>query len=134
MDIMKMSVQDLMLFRALDRLAIEADKASDLIKKNFKNSFGPDDTEIHVYHVESLEDYHGDWYLTINGILKYQDNWNGGRTYSFPCSSEGIYHMLRSCYLRDKNLADIDPVDFDCQITFIDSHFRKFIKSLSIDD
>ena len=115
---------------ALADLAKEAFKASELIKKHFDSAFGIDKKEIHVYHTESFGEYYGDGYLTIDGVFKYHDNWWGGREYQFACDADGIYRMLRSCYLRENNLEHLNNEKFECQIERVDGYFREFIEEL----
>lgn len=131
MDIMEMSAQELVLLADLVTLAEEAHASEKLINEHFSEAFGITKREIHVYHTESCGEYYGNGYLTIDGIFKYHDNWWGGRSYEFSCNAEGIYKMLRSCYLRDRNLAQLDPEKFDCEIQNINGYFRDFVKNLS---
>lgn len=131
MNIMTMSAQEIILVSAFADLAKEAFKAEELIKKHFDSAFGIGKREVHVYHTESFGEYYGDGYLTIDGVFKYHDNWWGGRDYQFHADAEGIYRILRSCYLRRNNLEHLNPEKFDCQIEHIDSYFREFIKDLT---
>lgn len=133
MEIMKMSAQEIVLVNVFAQLAEEAFKAEKLIKEHFDSAFGLDKKELHVYHTESFDEYYGDGYLTIDGVFKYHDNWWGGRKYEFPCDAEGIYRMLRSCYLRKNNLDKLETERFNCQIEHIDGYFREFIEVLSKD-
>ena len=130
MDIMKMSAQELVLVRTFVELAEEAIEASKAIAEHFESAFGINKKEIHVYHTESFGEYYGDGYLTIDGIFKYHDNWWGGRDYQFMCNPDGIYHMLRSCYLRNNNLSNLDTEKFECQIEYIDNYFREFVAKI----
>lgn len=130
MDIMKMSAQEICLVSVLADLAKEAIEAEKLIKTHFNSAFGIDNRTIHVYHTESSGEYYGDGYLTIDGTFEYHDNWWGGRQYSFETTADGIYYMLRSCYLRQNNLQNLDPDKFDCEIEYIDTYFRKFISQI----
>lgn len=130
MDIMKMSAQEICMISVFTDLAKEALEAEKLINTHFNNAFGIDNKKIKVYHTESCDEYYGDGYLTIDGVFEYNDNWWGGRKYSFECSADGIYHMLRSCYLRKHNLQDLDPDKFDCEIEYIDEYFRNFISRI----
>ena len=134
MEIMKLTTDDLILLNVFSQLADEAIKAEEAILKHFENAFGINKQEIHVYHTESLGEYYGDGYLTINGIFRYHDNWWGGRDYQFSCDAESIYRMLRSCYLRKNNHEKMDTEKFDCQIDHIDDYFRGFIASLEEKD
>jgi len=134
MDIMRMSAKEVVLISAFSQLAEEAFKAEKIIKEHFDSSFGLGKKEIHVYHTESCGEYYGDAYLTIDGIFKYHDNWWGGRDYEFSCDAEGIYRMLRACYLRKNDLENLAEEKFDCDIEYIDSYFREFIKKLSEDN
>ena len=131
MEIMKMSAQELIMIEKLVELSKEAIEASNLIKEQFKNSFGIENKEIHVFSTESFGEYYGDGYLTVDGIFKYHDNWWGGRDYSFSIAPDDIYHMFRSCYLRRNNLSHLDTEEFNCNIEHIDRYFRDFIKSIS---
>lgn len=130
MKIMEMSAQEIILMGVLTNLANEAIEASEIIKKHFDSAFGIDKKEIQVYHTESCGEYYGDGYLTIDGVFKYHDNWWGGRDYQFRCDSEGIYRMLRSCYLKTNNLSNLDPEHFNCEIEYIDKYFREFISQI----
>ena len=130
MNITDMSAQEIVLVSTFVKLAEEAFEAEKLIKGHFDSAFGISKREIEVYHTESCGEYYGYGYLTIDGIFKYRDNWWGGREYSFACDAESIYKMLRSCYLRQNDLAELDPELFDCNIEHIDGYFRDFIKSL----
>lgn len=131
MSIMEMSAQEIILFESLVELAKEAKEAAELIQKYFSSGgFGIGKTEIHVYHTDSFGEYYGDGYLTIDGTFRYHDNWWGGRSFCFACDEDGIYKMLRSCYLRENNLEHLDAERFDWQIEHIDSYFREFIQSL----
>ena len=131
MEIMKMSAQEVVLLEKLTELAKEAIKASELIKEHFKSSFGLDNQEVLVFSTQSFGEYYGNGYLTINGIFKYEDNWWGGRRYEFSVTPDGIYHMLRSCYLRRNNLSHLDTEEFNCEIEHIDGYFRDFVESIS---
>ena len=128
MKLMSMSAQEIILFGALTELAKEAAEAEELIKKHFDCAFGIGKTQIEVYHTESSE-YYGDGYLTIDGVFKYHDNWWGGRDYEFRVDADGIYKMLRSCYLREKKLEHLDPEKFDTRIDMA-HYFRDFINKL----
>ena len=130
MDIMTMSAQEIILVSTFADLAKEAFEAEQLIKEHFSCSFGIGKQEIEVYHTESFGEYYGDGYLTIDGIFTYRDNWWGGRSYQFRADAEGIYQMLRSCYLRKNNLEHLNPEKFNCQIEHIDGYFREFIENL----
>ena len=135
MDIMKMSAQEIVLVKVFSNLAEEAFNAERVIQEYFgEKAFGLGQKEIHVYHTESCSEYYGDGFLTIDGVFKYQDNWWGGRKYEFPCNADGIYEMLRSCYLRKNELGHLDSMSFDCQIEHIDSYFREFIEEISKTD
>lgn len=130
MEIMNLSAQEIVLISVFADLAKEAFKASELIKKHFDSAFGIGKKEIHVYHTESFGEYYGDGYLTIDGVFKYHDNWWGGRDYQFACDADGIYRMLRSCYLRENNLEHLNNEKFECQIERVDGYFREFIEEL----
>lgn len=130
MEIMAMSAQEIVLIKVFAELAEEAFKAEQLIKEHFDSSFGLGKKEIHVYHTESFGEYYGDGHLTIDGVFKYHDNWWGGRDYQFSCDADGIYRMLRSCYLRKNKLDKLETERFDCQIEHIDGYFREFIEKL----
>lgn len=134
MEIMAMSAQEIVLVKMFSELAEEAFRAEKLIKEHFNSSFGLGKKEIHVYHTESFGEYYGDGYLTVDGVFKYQDNWWGGRNYEFLCDAENIYRMLRSCYLRDNNLDELETERFDCEIEHIDRYFREFIEKLTKDN
>ena len=133
MQIMKMSAQELILVKVFAELAEEAFKAEKLIKEHFDSAFGIGKKEIHVYHTESFGEYSGDGYLTIDGVFKYHDNWWGGRDYEFSCDAEGIYRMLRSCYLRENKLDALENEKFECQIDHINGYFCEFIEKLTKD-
>ncbi|MBR6252252.1 MAG: hypothetical protein IKR04_00150 [Clostridia bacterium] len=129
MEIMQMSAQEIVLMNAFAKLAEEAFMAEKTIKDYYgEKAFGLGEKEIHVFHTESCDEYYGDGYITIDGVFKYQDNWWGGRSYEFSCNAEGIYQMLRSCYLRNNGLSHLESKSFDCQVEHIDSYFRSFIK------
>lgn len=130
MDIMKLSAKEICLLSDLADLAKEAFEAERLIKTHYNSAFGIDNKTIPVYHTESCGEYYGDGYLTIDGTFKYQDNWWGGREYQFNCDADGIYRMLRSCYLRKNNLQNLDTDNFECRIEHIDNYFRQFISQL----
>lgn len=130
MEIMNMSAKEIVLINVFANLAQEAIEASELIQKHFANAFGINKSEIQVYHTESCGEYYGDGYLNINGIFSYHDNWWGGRDYKFSCDADGIYRMLRSCYLRKNNLDHLNSEKFNCQIEHIDTYFREFIRAL----
>ena len=134
MEIMKMSAKEVVLISVFAQLAEEAFKAEKLIKEHFDSAFGLGKKEIHVYHTESFGEYYGDGYLTIDGVFKYHDNWWGGRNYEFSCDAEGIYRMLRSCYLKKNQLDDLESERFECQIEHIDGYFREFIEKLTKDN
>lgn len=127
MDFMQLTAQEMVLFSTLVELAKEALEAEKVIKEHFKNSFGIENKNIHVYHTESCGEYYGDGYLNIDGTFFYQDNWWGGREYKFKCDADGIYRMLRSCHMRTNNLKP-DP-EFKCEIE-IDTYFREFIEQI----
>lgn len=130
MEIMKMSAKEIVLINTFAQLAEEAFEAEKLIKEHFDSAFGLGKKEIKVYHTESFGEYYGDGYLTIDGIFKYHDNWWGGRDYEFSCDAEGIYRMLRSCYLKKNQLDALETERFECQIEYIDGYFREFINEL----
>ena len=134
MEIMHLSAQEVILLNTFAKLAEEAFRAEKLINEHFNRSFGITQKEIPVYHSESCGEYYGDGYLTVDGIFKYHDNWWGGRKYQFRCDAEGIYKMLRSCYLKRNQLSKLDPEPFDCQIEYLDGYFREFIESLEKSD
>ena len=134
MDIMRMSAKEVVLVSVFAQLAEEAFKAEKLIKEHFDRAFGLGQKEIHVYHTESCGEYYGDGYLTIDSVFKYHDNWWGGRDYKFSCDAEGIYRMLRSCYLRKNQLDALETERFECQIEHIDGYFREFIEKLTKDN
>lgn len=127
MDIMKLSAWEIRMLKILDDLAKESFDAAELIQKHFSNSFGINNKIVHVYHTKGNQNYVGDAYITINNTFVFYDNWAGGRQYEFNCDAEGIYKMLRSCYLRQNNLQHLDPEKFDCPIEYIDTYFRRFI-------
>ena len=131
MNIMDFTAQDLILFEDFSRLAKEAEEDSKLILEKFQTGFGPGNTEIPVYHNEIFGEYYADAYLSIDGTFRYHDNWWGGRTCSFRCDQEGIFKMLRSCYLRRKKMSDLDPEkDVISEIEEMDIYFIDFIKRL----
>ena len=130
MRIMQMTAQELTLLDDFTKLAKEALEAAELINKHFNSAFGISKREIEVYRTESFGEYYGYGYLSIDGIFRYHDNWWGGREYAFSCDSDGIFKMLRSCYLREHDLESLDNEPFECNIDQLDSYFRDFIKSL----
>ena len=131
MNIFELSAQDLIFFEDFSKLAREAETASKLILEKFKTGFGPGNTEILVYHNETFGEYFADGYLSIDGTFRYQDNWWGGRTCSFRCDQEGIFKMLRSCYLRRKKMSDLDSEkDVIAEIEEMDVYFFDFVKKL----
>ena len=129
MKLMSMSAREIILFGALTELAKEAVEAEELIKKHFDRAFGIGKTQIEVYHTESCGEYYGYGYLTIDGVFKYHDNWWSGRDYEFRVDADGIYKMLRSCYLRENKLERLDPEKFDTHIDMA-HYFRDFINEL----
>lgn len=131
MDIMNMSVEEIGLIGPFTDLAQEALAAEALIKAKFTNAFGIGKQEVCVYHTESFGEYYGDGYLSIDGVFRYHDNWWGGREYQFRVDADGIYKMLRSCYLKKINKAHLEKEPFECKIENIDHYFRDFIQKLA---
>ena len=131
MDIMRLTAQELIFLEDFSRLAHEAEEASKLILEKFKTGFGPGNTEIPVYHNETFGEYFADATLSIDGTFRYHDNWWGGRTCTFKCNTEGIFKMLRSCYLRRKQMSEFDPdKGVISEIQEMDVYFADFIKEL----
>ena len=135
MDVMKMSSREIIFLRDFIKIAEEAVEAERVIKEFFgKKAFGIGEKEILVYQTESGGEYYGYGYLTANGKFRYEDNLWGGREYEFKVDAEGIYKMLRSCYLRKNNCEYFDPETFNCSIENIDSYFREFISNFMINE
>jgi len=131
MSIMEMSAQEILLFEKLVEFAKEAKEAAELILKHFfSGGFGTGKTEIHVYQSDYFGEYYGDGYLTNYGTFRYFDNLGVDRSYEFFCDEDGIYKMLRSCYLRRNKLEQFDTEKFECQIENLDIYFRDFIQRL----
>lgn len=131
--LMDMSAQEIVLLSTFAELAKEALEAARLIREHYSTGFGIGNREIEVFQTESCGEYYGNGYLNVDGVFRYRDNWGGGREYSFNCDADGIYHMLRSSYLRRNDMANLDPENFDCAIENIDGYFRDFIGSLNGD-
>ena len=127
---MKLSVHDLEVLSVLQGLSKEAREAEELIKTHFKNSFGIGNTTIKVYQTQT-GNYNGEGYLTVDNAFWYYDNVNGGRKFGFLCTADGIYQMLRYCYLRNSgNTQYLESEQFSCEIKYMDDHFRKFISQI----
>ncbi len=130
MKLMEMTVEELVLYCELLKLANEAKSAAELIKSRYSSGFGIDQREIHIYRKEAFGDCCRDMYLSIDGILRYEENCGAGRKYEFACDAEGIYKMLRSSYLRNKKLEHLDPENHNCPIENMERVFRDFISVL----
>ena len=133
MEIMAMSAQEIVLRQDVFRTGWRSVQSWKTHQRTLQQFVWLGKKEIHVYHTESFGEYYGDGYLTVDGVFKYQDNWWGGRNYEFLCDAENIYRMLRSCYLRDNNLDELETERFDCEIKHIDGYFREFIEKLTKD-
>ena len=129
MEVMKKSVEELLLLRDFIKLAEEADKAEKLIKKNFSDSFGPDKKTILV-HSEEIADFCAKGFLTSDGVFLYEDNWGYGNSHEFRADSDGIYKMLRSCYLKRHDLRYLDTESSFYRLDNLEDFFRNFISKL----
>ena len=85
---------------------------------------------IKVFHTQNGA-YAGDGFLTSDGSYWYYDNWGGLRSYGIKCTVDGIYNMLRSCYLRNNNLQYLYVENFVCKIEHFDVYFKQFISQIS---
>jgi hypothetical protein len=132
-NLMAMSAREVSMLSIFAELAQEAINAAQAIEAHFSTGFGIGNREIEVYQTESCGEYYGHGYLNVDGVFRYTDNWAGGREYSFNCDADGIYRMLRSCYLRDHKMQDMETEPFECQIEHIADYFREFIASLGSD-
>lgn len=131
--LMNMSAQEIVLLSTFAELAKEALEAARLIREHYSTGFGIGNREIEVYQTESCGEYYGHGYLNVDGVFRYTDNWGNGREYSFNCDADGIYRMLRSCYLREHDLQDMEAEPFECQIEHIADYFREFVAGLRSD-
>ena len=129
MDFVKMPANEILAFSDLADKAKYAEKAAKIIEEYSKRIDWNGQKMIKVYHTQNGK-YAGDGYLTSDGAYWYYDNWYGLRSYGILCTKDGIYNMLRSCYLREKNLQHLDVEKFDCQIEFFDKYFEEFISQI----
>ena len=130
MNIMRMSVKELVLIDAFTDLAREASFAEKVINKNFKNSFGVGQKELQVFCAECDEGYYGECFLSIDGFFRYHDTLHECEIYEFSSDAEGIYRMFRSCYLLKNNLEALETEKSKCPYEYLDDYFREFIHQL----
>ena len=129
-DVINTSCEDFTLLNDLLFLMREARDAENSIINTFGpifNSTGAKKLQVVIIH--GPNGYQGEGYLSADRYYYYYDNVSGGREYVFWCTYEGIYRMFRSCYLIRNNMADMNPVEYNCKIENFDEFFRKFIQS-----
>ena len=117
-----LTVQELLEFEDLLKIAKEAEEARSVMKKAFSNAFGSEKSSIHVYHNTAFGEYFADAVLSKDFEWHFHDNWWNGRDWFIDCSSaEGIYKFLRGAYYAKINEASSNS--FETPAT----HFRQFI-------
>lgn len=130
-DIFGIPASQLALAGPMSALATNALYAANVIAAHTDGLFGIGRKEILIFSVKNDDGYEGHAYVDIAPTFRYVDNQDGGREYQFTCDHEGIYRMMRSCYLRANGMQQLDPAPFDCPIEDIDERFWQVIEALT---
>ena len=127
MDLVNLSVQDLINLRKFMELAKEAKKAYAIILDYYyyAKAFGLGKPVIQVYTYVENDGYDASAELSIDGKWHLHDNWGGERDFVVEVTEDGIYTIFREAYLEEsgQNFTAKEP-------KLVASHQRSFVKQL----
>lgn len=129
MDLLNLSVQDLVNLRKFMELAEEARKACAIIRDHYAEAFGLGKPVIQVYDYVENDGYYANAELSIDGKWHLHDNWGGERDFVVEVTEDGIYTIFREAYLEEsgQNFTAKEP-------KMVASHLRSFVKKLEKKD
>ena len=125
MDLLNLSVQDLVNLRKYMELADEAKVAYAIIRGHYDEAFGLGKPVIQVYNYVENDGYDASAELSIDGKWHLDDNWGGERDFVVEVTEDGIYTIFREAYLEEsgQNFTAKEP-------KLVASHLRSFVKQL----
>ena len=128
MDIMELTVDQILLLNGLTEVAKEAKEAAELIQKAYSHAFGIGEDKIEVWKDRDANNFE---YLTHDGIwqARYLH-----QSYDVKCTSDEIFVYLRAEYMIKhgfaKEYTDSYCITKEGELAEIVRYFRAFISKV----
>lgn len=93
---MKFDIDSILIQERLTELAHEALEAYEVITKAYENAFSLGKTELPCYS-SYIGDFHHSATITVDGLWKYQSEYNCNKTYEVQLTENGIF----TCFVAE---------------------------------